>query len=36
LYEDLNGSQIAIQNQFTLGVIYRFMLKEQDIGGVLK
>lgn len=36
LYQDLNGSQIATQNQFTLGVSYRFMLKQPKIGGVLE
>ena len=36
LYEDLNGSQIATQHQFTAGIFYRFMLKEDEVGGVLK
>lgn len=36
IYQDLNGSQVATQHQFTVGVSYRFMLKEPTIGGVLK
>ena len=35
-YEDLNGTQIATQHQFTAGISYRFMLKEDEVGGVLK
>lgn len=36
IYQDLNGSQIAIQTQFTAGISYRFMLKEAEVGGILK
>jgi len=35
LYQDMNGSQIATQQQFTVGVSYRFLLKEAEVGGVL-
>ena len=35
LYEDLNGSQFATQTQFTVGVSYRFLVKEPEVGGVL-
>lgn len=35
LYEDLNGSQFSTQYQVTLGLSYRFLLKEAEIGGVL-
>jgi hypothetical protein len=36
LYQDLNGSQVATQYQITAGLSYRFMVKEPEIGGVLK
>jgi hypothetical protein len=35
LYEDLNGSQFSTQYQVTVGLSYRFLLKEAEIGGVL-
>lgn len=35
LYEDLNGFQFATQNQFTVGVSYRLMTKEPEVGGAL-
>jgi hypothetical protein len=36
IYQDLNGSQISTQYQFTAGLSYRFMLKEEKIEGILK
>ena len=35
MYEDLNGSQFVTQTQFTVGVSYRFLVKDPEVGGVL-
>lgn len=35
LYEDLNGTQFAIQHLFTVGVSYRILTKQSKIEGIL-